>query len=169
MGVLIPPIEENTDKVRTSQRAGRQVERRDVAELADRARQREARVVVLELDVAAVDLHADERERQLTWRKRASVARPGVLQHPFTSQIVHAQVNLGHTVAQLADVRRELEAAVALQLDSAPFDKLPSQQHHRNRACSRKRWDLRLGRGCSDSSSEFLKAMCARTFEGIVR
>ena len=81
-GVLIPPVEENTDKVRTSQRALRQVERRDVAELADRARQREARVVVLELDVAAVDLHADECERQLTWQKRASVARPGVLGPP---------------------------------------------------------------------------------------
>ena len=66
--VVIPPIEENTDKVRTSQRAVRQVERRDVAELADRARQCEAFVAV-EVDVAAVDLHADECERQLTWRK----------------------------------------------------------------------------------------------------
>ena len=35
---------------------------------------------------AAVDLHADERERQLTWRKRASVARPEALQHPLTER-----------------------------------------------------------------------------------
>ena len=80
--------------MRTSQRALRQVERRDVAELADRARQRETRVVVLELDVAAVDLHADERERQLTWRKRASVARPGVLIQPPTVEatVLHRQL-----------------------------------------------------------------------------
>ena len=98
-----------------------------------------------------------------------SVARPGVLQHPFTSQIVLAQVDLGHTLAQLANVRRELKAGVVAQLNGAPINKLPSQQRHGNRACSRDRWDLRLGVGCGDSSSEFLKAMCARTLELIER
>ena len=71
----------------TLQGALRQVEIHDVvAELSDVARQREARRVAVEFDLAAVDLHADERERQLTWRKRASVARPGalVVQHPLT-------------------------------------------------------------------------------------
>ena len=44
-----------------------QVQRRDVvAELADVARQREARLVVAETDLAALGLHADNLERQLT-------------------------------------------------------------------------------------------------------
>ena len=48
-----------------------------------------------------------------------------------------AQIDLGHAVAQLADVGRELEASVALQLDGAPFDKLPAQELDRYRPCAR--------------------------------
>ena len=47
-----------------------------------------------------------------------------------------AQVNLGHTVAELADVARELEARVALELDRAPLDKFPPQQRHGDGACA---------------------------------
>ena len=52
---------------RTVERATAQVELRDVvAELADVAWQREARVVVIEANLAALGLHADNLERQLT-------------------------------------------------------------------------------------------------------
>ena len=46
------------------------------------------------------------------------------------------QVNLGHIVAELADVARELEARVALELDRAPLDKFPPQQRHGDGACA---------------------------------
>ena len=48
-----------------------------------------------------------------------------------------AQIDLGHAVAQLADVGRELEASVDLQLDGAPFDELPAQELDRYRPCAR--------------------------------
>ena len=49
------------------QRAAGQVELRDVvAELADVARQCEARVVAVEVDAAPLGLHADDRERELS-------------------------------------------------------------------------------------------------------
>ena len=49
----------------TLQGALRQVEIHDVvAELSDVARQREARLVAVEFDVAALRLHADDLERQ---------------------------------------------------------------------------------------------------------
>ena len=49
----------------TLQGAQRQVEIHDVvAELSDVARQREARLVAVEFDVAALRLHADDLERQ---------------------------------------------------------------------------------------------------------
>ena len=47
-----------------------------------------------------------------------------------------AQVNLLHTVAELADVGRELEAAVALELDGAPFSELPAEELDRDWACA---------------------------------
>ena len=47
-----------------------------------------------------------------------------------------AQIDLGHAVAQLADVGRKLEASVASQLDGAPFDKLPAQELDRYRPCA---------------------------------
>ena len=50
----------------TLQGAPRQVEIHDVvAELSDVARQREARLVVAEVDLAALRLHADDLEGQL--------------------------------------------------------------------------------------------------------
>ena len=48
-----------------------------------------------------------------------------------------AQIDLGHTVAQLADVGRKLEASITSQLDGAPFDKLPAQELDRYRPCAR--------------------------------
>ena len=47
-----------------------------------------------------------------------------------------AQVDLCHTVAELADVGRELEAAVALELDGAPFSELPAEELDRYWACA---------------------------------
>ena len=47
-----------------------------------------------------------------------------------------AQIELGHAFAQLADVGRKLEAGVVLQLDGAPFDKLPAQELDRYRPCA---------------------------------
>ena len=48
-----------------------------------------------------------------------------------------AQVDLLHAVAELADVGRELEASVALQLHGAPFNKLPAEELDRYRSCAR--------------------------------
>ena len=45
-----------------------------------------------------------------------------------TSEVMVTQIDLGHTVAELADVGWELEASVLLELDRAPFDKLPAHE-----------------------------------------
>ena len=59
---------------RTVERAAAQVELRTVvAELADVARQREAGLVVTEIDPAALRLHADELERELACAHRDSL------------------------------------------------------------------------------------------------
>ena len=57
----------------------------------------------------------------------------------LTSQAVRAQVDLGHAVAELADVRRQLEASVARQLNRAPLDQLPAQKLDRDGSCARDR------------------------------
>ena len=48
-----------------------------------------------------------------------------------------AQVDLLHAVAELADVGRELKAAVAFQEHGAPFDDLPAKELNRYRSCAR--------------------------------
>ena len=50
-----------------------------------------------------------------------------------------AQVDLGHAVAELADVRRQLEASVARQLNRAALDELPAQKLDRDGSCGRDR------------------------------
>ena len=57
----------------------------------------------------------------------------------LTSQPVPAQVDLGHAVAEFADVRRQLEASVALQLNRARLGKLPAQKLDRDGSCARNR------------------------------
>ena len=57
----------------------------------------------------------------------------------LTSQAVPAQVDPSHAVAELADVRRQLEAGVALQLNRAVLDKLPAQKLERDGSCARNR------------------------------
>ena len=47
-----------------------------------------------------------------------------------------AQIDRRHTVAELADVARKLEARVEFQLDGAPFDELPAQQLDRYGPCA---------------------------------
>ena len=46
------------------------------------------------------------------------------------------QIDLGHAAAELANVGRELEAGVVVQVDGAAFDKLPAQELNRYRACA---------------------------------
>ena len=47
------------------------------------------------------------------------------------------QIDLGHTVAELANVGRDLEASIALELDRAAFDKLPAKERDRYWPCAR--------------------------------
>ncbi len=54
----------------------------------------------------------------------------------LTSQVVPAQIDPGHAVAELADVRRQLEAGVALQLNLAALDELPAQKLDRDGSCA---------------------------------
>ena len=76
---------------RTVQRAFRQVECRDVvAELANVARQREARLVVSEDDIAALRLHADDLEGQLPCaRDRISELAMLKGRYAFWNRITH--------------------------------------------------------------------------------
>ena len=57
----------------------------------------------------------------------------------LTSQAVPAQVDLGHAVTEFADVRRQLEASVARQLNRAALDELPVQKLDRDGSCGRER------------------------------
>ena len=47
-----------------------------------------------------------------------------------------AQIDSRHTVAEFADVGRELEAGVIFELDGAPFDELPTQKLDRDWSCA---------------------------------
>ena len=52
-----------------------------------------------------------------------------VLRSTHTSQVVPAQIDLGHAaVAELTHVRRQLETGVAMQLNRAPLGELPAQK-----------------------------------------
>ena len=53
-----------------------------------------------------------------------------------TSQIMLAQIDLCHTVAEFANVGRELEAGVRFELDGAPLDEFPTQQLDRDGSCA---------------------------------
>ena len=50
-----------------------------------------------------------------------------------------AQIDLGHAVAELANVRRQLETGVVLQLNLAALDELPAQKLDRDGSCARDR------------------------------
>ena len=50
----------------------------------------------------------------------------------LTSQIVVAEVDLCHRIAELANVRRKREPGVARELDGAVLDKFPAQKSNRN-------------------------------------
>ena len=54
----------------------------------------------------------------------------------LTSQGVLAQIDLGHAVAELANVRRQLETGVVLQLNLAALDELPAQKLDRDGSCA---------------------------------
>ena len=66
----------------TFQTALREIKLGGRGDRADVARQREA-LVVEEFDLAPVRLEHSDRERQLTWQTRASVARSGALIPPM--------------------------------------------------------------------------------------
>ena len=75
----------------TLQGALRQVQLHDVvAELSDVARQREARLVAIEFDVAALRLHADDLEGQLPCaRDRISELAMLTGRYAFWNRITH--------------------------------------------------------------------------------
>ena len=50
----------------------------------------------------------------------------------LTSQIVVAEVDLCHRIAELANDRRKREPGVACELDGAVLDKFPAQKSNRN-------------------------------------
>ena len=50
----------------------------------------------------------------------------------LTSQIVVAQVDICHRVAELANVGRKCESSVVPELDVAVLDKFPAQKNNRN-------------------------------------
>ena len=59
-----------------------------------------------------------------------------IIRARLTSQIMRAQIDLRHTVAQFANVGWELEADVIFELDGAPFDEFPTQQLDRDGSCA---------------------------------
>ena len=61
-----------------------------------------------------------------------------------TSETMVTQIDLGHAVAELADVGRELEAGVFPQVDGAPVAKLPAQELDRYRPCARAKFVIGL-------------------------
>ena len=58
-----------------------------------------------------------------------------VLRAAHTSQAVPGQIDLGHAVAELANVRRQLETGVVRQLNLAALDELPAQKLDRDGSC----------------------------------
>ena len=50
----------------------------------------------------------------------------------LTSQIVVAEVDLCHRIAELANVRWKLQPRVSFQLDSAVLDEFPAHKSNRN-------------------------------------
>ncbi len=110
-----------THKKRTVQRAKPQVELGDiVAELADVARQREAGLVVVEVDLAPLRLHANELERQLACARDRHVYNEGMSSHTLarTAEVASAEVEFC-CVLDGADVARQREALVAVEVDFA--------------------------------------------------
>ena len=49
-----------------------------------------------------------------------------------TSQIVVAEVDIGHRIAELANVGRQHQPCVSFQLNGAVLDELPAQKSNRN-------------------------------------
>ena len=69
------------------------------------------------------------RFHRVAWALRAA----------HTSQFVPGQIDLGHAVAELANVRRQLETGVVLQLNLAALDELPAQKLDRDGSCAHRR------------------------------
>ena len=47
-----------------------------------------------------------------------------------------AEIDSCHTVAEFANIGRELEAGIPFELDGAPFDEFPTQQLDRDGSCA---------------------------------
>ena len=91
------------------QRAHAQVELRNViAELADVARKREAGLVVAEVDLAPLRLHADELERELACAHRDSL---------LNSLLVYVWFNT-HAPSNLLQLRSSFCRFVRLPMDA---------------------------------------------------
>ena len=128
------------DAERTCQRAVREVEFCDVvAKLANIQWECEALIVAeSELRNDAFRLHANNLEGQLAFAhtpSRTKSARSvGALSTDaeLTSQIVVAEVDLCHRIAELANVGRKHQSCVSFQLNGAVLDEFPAQKSNRN-------------------------------------